>query len=83
MAQLCKSALDQHSIILEEQLAIRDSKERDRQEKLMTAVSQAVTNLVSSKFEEVVSNEIKESILPGKVVPNFLTSNIHSYVYKG
>lgn len=62
---LCKSALDQHSLILQEQSAIRDSMERDRQEKLMPVVSQAVSNLVSTKLEEVVSNEIKESILPG------------------
>ena len=70
MASLCKSALDQHSIILEEQLAIRDSKERDRHEKLMSAISQAVSNLISTKFEQVISNEVKDSILPGKKILN-------------
>lgn len=64
MASLFKNALDKHVIIFEEHLAMRDSKERDRQEKLMSAVSQAVGNLVTAKLEEIVSTEIKKNILP-------------------
>ncbi|KAK6618943.1 hypothetical protein RUM44_003324 [Polyplax serrata] len=64
VASLCKSALDQQSLILEEQLAIRESKERDRHEKLISVMTQAVNNLVTTKFEEIMSNEIKDIILP-------------------
>lgn len=65
MASVFKSALDHHVMILEEHLAKRDSKERDKQEKFMSGVSQLFGNLVSAKLEEIVSTEIKKNILPG------------------
>lgn len=84
VASLCKSALDQQSLILEEQLAIRESKERDRHEKLISVMTQAVNNLVTTKFEEIMSNEIKDIILPGDITPPkfriFLKNTLHKSV---
>jgi len=49
----------QHMALLEELLL-------QRQEALMSAISQAVGNLVTAKLEDIVTAEIKNSIIPGR-----------------
>ncbi|XP_069698744.1 enhancer of mRNA-decapping protein 4 isoform X2 [Periplaneta americana] len=68
---LLRSQLDKHQqqlmALLEELLLQREDKERKRQEALMSAISQAVGNLVSAKLEDIVTSEIKNSIIPALV----------------
>jgi hypothetical protein len=49
----------QHMALLEELLL-------QRQEALLSAISQAVGNLVTAKLEDIVTTEIKNSIIPGR-----------------
>jgi hypothetical protein len=49
----------QHVALLEELLL-------QRQEALMSAISQAVGNLVTAKLEDIVTTEIKNNIIPGR-----------------
>lgn len=67
----------QHMALLEELLLQREDKERKRQEALMCAISQAVGNLVTAKLEDIVTAEIKNSIIPGK---HMSLSRIESYI---
>ncbi|XP_021913253.1 enhancer of mRNA-decapping protein 4 isoform X2 [Zootermopsis nevadensis] len=70
MSQLDKALVkhqQQHMALLEELLLQREDKERKRQEALMCAISQAVGNLVTAKLEDIVTAEIKNSIIPALV----------------
>ncbi|KAL0273960.1 UNVERIFIED_CONTAM: hypothetical protein PYX00_006513 [Menopon gallinae] len=67
IASLFKSALEKHNLILEEQLSMRDGKERDRQESFLSALTQSVGNLVTTKLDEIVSTEMKKNILPAVI----------------
>jgi serine phosphatase RsbU (regulator of sigma subunit) len=55
----------QQGVLLDELLLQRDDKEQKRQEALMSAISQVVGNLVTAKLEDIVTAEIKNSIIPG------------------
>jgi hypothetical protein len=59
----------QNGALLEELLLLRDDKEQKRQEALMSAISQAVGNLVTAKLEDIVTAEIKNDIIPGMQLP--------------
>lgn len=63
----------EQNALLEEVLRTRDSKERQNQESLMSAISQAVGNLITSKLDEIITTEMKENIMPGNVYIFFLT----------
>jgi hypothetical protein len=80
MSQLDKALVkhqQQHVSLLEELLLRREDKERKREEALMCAISQAVGNLVTAKLEDIVTGEIKSSIIPGKKIS---LSTTESYV---
>jgi hypothetical protein len=80
MSQLDKALVkhqQQHMALLEELLLQREDKERKRQEALMCAISQAIGNLVTAKLQDVVTAEIKNSIMPGK---QLLQCHIESYI---
>lgn len=53
---------------IQEIMFARDEHERKRQDALMSAISQTVGNLVSAKLEEIVCEEIKNNIIPGKQI---------------
>lgn len=55
----------QQGVLLEELLLQSDDKEQKRQEAIMSAISQAVGNLVTAKLEDIVTAEIKNGIIPG------------------
>lgn len=57
----------QQGVLMEELLLQRDDKEQKRQEAIMSAISQAVGNLVTAKLEDIVTAEIKNSIIPALV----------------
>lgn len=68
MSQLDKALLkhqQQQGVLLEELLLQSDDKEQKRQEAIMSAISQAVGNLVTANLEDIVTAEIKNDIIPG------------------
>ncbi|PNF32915.1 hypothetical protein B7P43_G01848 [Cryptotermes secundus] len=70
MSQLDKALLkhqQQQGVLLEELLLQSNDKEQKRQEAIMSAISQAVGNLVTAKLEDIVTAEIKNGIIPALV----------------
>ncbi|XP_063229999.1 enhancer of mRNA-decapping protein 4 isoform X2 [Bacillus rossius redtenbacheri] len=83
MTSLVEVALEkqrqQQSRLIDELLAVKEDKERKRQEALMSAISQSVGNLVTTKLDEIVMSEINSTILPGVVdVMESLKQELHS-----
>ena len=67
LSQLDKVLIKQHQqymSLLQDMLLQREDSERKRQEVLMSAISQTVGNLVSTKLNDIVTSEIKSNVIP-------------------
>ncbi|PSN46679.1 hypothetical protein C0J52_06384 [Blattella germanica] len=57
----------QYMSLVQEVISQKEDSERKRQEALMSAISQAVGNLVSAKLNDIVITEIQNSIIPALI----------------